>query len=444
MSTASPTMQHRAGSSRLLRLRRLALAALAAACAASPALARPASDAEPPARSLPFTLIARDLSAARVHVLGLTADGIHYVDEAGAERTAAASDIAALAPEDWIPAPGGQSADGGLAPFRGWAGVLILTDGQRLVGRPGTGAGDPDLVAWTHPRMGRLAVPLDRVARLSTGLGSGHPPTVESDGDDLVLLINGDHVRGLVESIGGDVAIATGPISAQADAAEAGTITIALDRVRDVILVNPPAEPAGTVFWFADGTVAAAGALKPGVQNGSPTITIRPEPDLGSREGLWGLHEVEAVSFDAGRVRGLAAFPAARYDRAPGSERRIVHPPRVLDRHRAGDAASAPLWAADIELPGPMVADWKLPEGAARLAGWAELPEENWTWGDCVVTINDATRELWRARLTADAPLARFDLDLTSSDLRIILSAGEHPIQDRVVLRRVLVGFEAR
>ncbi len=411
---------------------------------------RPPPPPGPPARSIPFTLIGRDLAAARIHVLSWTADGIRYVDEVGAERTAAAGDIAALVPDDWIPTPGGESPDSYFPPPRGWAGVLVLTDGQRLVGRPITNADglDPDHVAWNHPRMGQLAVPLDRVARLSTGLGSGQPPAVESDGDDLVLLINGDHIRGLVESIGAEVAIATGPISAQADAngggGGGGTLEIALDRVRDIILVNPPAAPEGTVLWFDDGTVAAAGALVPGAQNNSPTITIRPEADLGSREGLWGLHEVEAVTFDAARLRGLAAFPIARHDRAPGSDRRIVQPPRVLDRRRAGDAASAPLWAADIELPGPMVADWKLPEGAARLAGWAELPEESWTWGDCVVTINDATRELWRARLSADAPLARFDVDLTSTDLRIILTAGEHgPIQDRVILRRALVGFKA-
>lgn len=435
--------------SRSPALTRLAAAALAGAAAAAIGVpgalaAAPDRAGEQPVGSTPFTLIGADLSATPIHVLGWSGDQLRYLDASATERTVSTSTIVALAPPGWTPTPGVSIMPSESSPTRrGWSGVLELTDGQRLVGRPITDAdaAGADHVRWNHPRLGPLLVPIDRIASLFTGLGSGEPPEVESDGDDLLILVNGDHIRGLVETIGATVSIATGPITA--DAGAGGTTDVPLDRVREVILTNPPDAPTGTILWFDDGTVVAADAIDPRSRGTVPSLAIRPQSDLGSREGLWRLDDLEAVNFDPARLRALASVEIARHDRGPGSERRRIDAPVVLSNAGAGGGSASPLWADDIELPGPMLAEWELPGGAIRLAGWAELPVENWAWGDCVLVISDISgggRELWRTRLSADNPIARFDIELSSTDLRITLDAGEHgPIQDRVILRRPLI-----
>src|SRR6185295_1033713 len=83
-------------------------------------------------------------------------------------------------------------------------------------------------------------------------------------------------------------------------------------------------------------------------------------------------------------------------------------------------ASVPPLDAADIELPGPMLAEWSVPTGARRLAGWAELPRDCWTWGNCVIVLSlvrgdevgASGTELFREALSADSPVAEFNIDV--------------------------------
>lgn len=127
--------------------------------------------------------------------------------------------------------------------------------------------------------------------------------------------------------------------------------------------------------------------------------------------------------------------------------------PSPVNGQPADASVSPPLDAADIELPGPMLAEWAVPAGASRLAGWAELPRECWTWGHCVIVLSlipsdtaAAPIELFRHTLAVDSPIGEFNVELPRAasasaplTLRATLEAGERgPIQDRVLLRRVL------
>jgi hypothetical protein len=99
-----------------------------------------------------------------------------------------------------------------------------------------------------------------------------------------------------------------------------------------------------------------------------------------------------------------------------------------------------------------MLVEWELPAGAERVAGWAEMPRENWDWGDCVLVMGVSRAdgrfvEMARERINADKPVYEFNLDLGTvigiapQRFRAVIEPGEHgPIQDRVVLKRALVG----
>jgi len=440
------------------------LLAAAGLCAASATAAPPpplafaaaahAVAPEPP----PFTLIGPDLSARPVRIAGWSAAGLTVADETGLERELPRSRAAALAPISWSITDSKWAA---VAPMpqanfmaRRPAGVVELTDGQRFVGSPVAEDAGAEHLVWDHPQLGRLRLPLERIRRIDTGLSPrASAPAARAGDDDEVHLVNGDRVAGLIESIGESVVVSLGT------GRSAGRVEIPLDRVGSITLVNPPVEPSGTMVWLKDGSVIRAASLEAqsgsqgmggaGGGGGAPTlVAVGLEEDLGSERRNWPLDQIAAVNFDAAALRPLASLPIAAQGRAPGSTRRRIESVRVLPPEPADATATAPLGAADIEFPGPMMVDWTLPQGATRLAGWAELPEAFRAWGDCEVTIGivgpggGEAREVWRRRINADAPVARFDVPLSPGTVRFTIEPGERgPVQDRIVVRRALLAI---
>lgn len=316
--------------------------------------------------------------------------------------------------------------------------ALVTTDGQRLVGyvrEPGDGettkGGEGAALVLESAALGRIVLPLDLALELEfieRPAGASSP----SGADDTVILTNADRIDGFVESIGPTVIIR--PKGADADT------EIPLDRVGRILLSNPPKPSSGILLWLSDGSVVALdGALE------SDGQTLRSTLRLGKAPLSVPLTSVGALSLDAKLIRALASLTPASYRPAP--ERRWTRPPH------AGDARTAPLGAADIEIPGPMTVEWVLPAGVSRLAGTAELARSTRGWGDCELIIEDlgsgtpapAPQRLFSRRLTAQAPSARFDVALAptpSADhrLRVTVDPGQGgPIQDRVFLRRPLL-----
>ena len=95
-----------------------------------------------------------------------------------------------------------------------------------------------------------------------------------------------------------------------------------------------------------------------------------------------------------------------------------------------------------------MTVEWVLPAGADRLAGWLVLPESCRDWGACRVTLLFETTELFAQTLSASDSVVAFNVALPASlgklspqRLKVIVESGERgPVQDQVLLRRVIIG----
>ena len=153
------------------------------------------------------------------------------------------------------------------------------------------------------------------------------------------------------------------------------------------------------------------------------------------------LSRLAGVVPDPSRIIPLAALPIAAQQPADG---RLGAAPA----HALPDAG-APLAAADILLPGPMTVEWAIPSGATSIIGYAQMDDRSFAWGDCTVTVSIAhpgapERELAKSRLNATTPSLTISSDLgplkPGDVLRVRTDPGQRgPIQDRVVLRRMLL-----
>src|SRR5204862_3966505 len=166
----------------------------------------------------------------------------------------------------------------------------------------------------------------------TTGDGSHAPGS-----DDTVVLANGDRINGFVDSIGTTVVIRP--------KGEGADTEIPLERTRCILLSNRTAPAAGSLLWLTEGSVVA---LEGPPESDGQTLTSR----LRQTGAVFSvpLSAVSALALDAHQVRPLGALKPASFTPAP--ERRWSRPPRALD------AQSAPLGAADIEIPGPMSVEW--------------------------------------------------------------------------------------
>ncbi|MFN0010937.1 MAG: hypothetical protein ACKVS8_04750 [Phycisphaerales bacterium] len=415
------------------------------------------------AAQAPSVVVLDRALAARAGALLGVREGAYLVTDAQGQAVAlAAGEVLAIVEADWWnPEPGSSDVaapavgeGGGLmgGTDRSQRGVLELTDGTRLVGT--LAARDPenaDLVAWNHPALGRMVFALERVKRVDFGPeelmggagGAGGARSTRHADDqsalpeagDVVELANGDRLVGFVERLGNQIVVRAGSgASAQLSTPDAHV-------VRSVRLANPPARAAGLMVWLRGGNTLRVSDLQAG---GSDSARLVFEPAEGlSRNINVRLDQYRAIVPRAERVVALAGLAVAAQkaaaDRlAPGALR--VHT-------RTEDL----LGAADIELPGPMTAEWVLPAGARRLAGWLVMPAAAREWGDCVVRVSEVTgaggaettRVLREGRLNAEKPwmtLAQGLGGTAGARLRVEVESGERgPIQDRVVLRRMLI-----
>jgi len=327
---------------------------------------------------------------------------------------------------------------------------------------------------------------------------------------DQVWLVNGDRLSGFVERIGPVVTI---------DANGRGVDT-PIKQVAEIRLLNAPRAPKGTRIWMSGGNVIDAARLSADTAKGtvpradavrvelSPEVWKRAgdappketprkesEADGGKPPASPGKNEDEKVRTDAPsallsmnrilaivpHVESLVSLASLQVTRQWTADERPRFEPMRLSwfgspMGEQGEVASAPasvqpvvavapssptsvqppMGAADIELPGPMLVEWSLPASAARIAGWAELPRECWTWGDCTVVVSLASagdqssagsKELFRETLSSERATAEFNLLIDATTLNArervlrveVLPGDRGPIQDRVLLRRVLL-----
>jgi hypothetical protein len=317
--------------------------------------------------------------------------------------------------------------------------VATLTDAQRVVGSIGDSSSwsSPESLPWKSPLLGPMQLNLERVRLLELSRGEGAARS--SDPElirDRVVLRNDDVLEGFVEVMSDDERRLLG-LRVESDGRER---RVALSRVVRIELSNAPAPIKGQRAWLEDGTTLACSSLRMSA-GGQAELTWNDTPVGVASESI------SAYAPACERVRGLASCRIVSTE--PASGRRWTREPVLL-----GDPAAA-LGARDVLLSGPMSATWELDAGSVRVGGRVELPAGDRVWGDCEVVIEDAgsdgasapRRELWRTRLHSAEPSASFIIELpplteapTPRLLRVRVDEGERgPVQDRVVLRRVLV-----
>lgn len=306
------------------------------------------------------------------------------------------------------------------------SGLLHLTDNQRYTGdlAPPASGDSEDLLAWRHADFGQLAFPFEQVSRFTRPAAppAALPSESQPPSQDLLLLANGDLLRGFLAGLSGPARFET----------DAGPIDIELPLVVGAALANPPAPAEGLRVWLADGSVVRAIALELDPRR-RLNITLS-----DGQHAAFDWESVRAVLFDAARLVPLAAAPIRSQE--PVGDRRFAAP---VERALPGDSAAR--WPAfdawNLIAPGPMAIEFDLPAGAARLATRIELTDSRSPWGDCDVIFHIDGREVLRRHLSAADPASPVNLDLSgATTLRLVIEPGAYgPIRDSVTLHQPLI-----
>ncbi len=374
----------------------------------------PAATAQP-ARPFDRVLLDDSLRPSVIRLISVSGETIVYEDERGRRRQATVGGFVGLLPPlpaDPAPArPATAPADPAAPP-----GVLELTDGQRFPGVPAPTGGGDDSLEWDHPIFGRVAVPLDSIARVAVRRDGER--ALRDPANDQLILINGDRLVGFIERLGDPIEIEIA----------GDTVEIPFDRLLEASLANPAEPMSGLVIWLEDGTVAVVASLE--TRTDETVSVLLP----GGQSAVMPLSGVRAIAFDAGRLVPLASVPIT--GQTPIGVRGVFDRARTIS---PGDTAGD-LGAPDIELPGPMRVTWVLPAGSVRLAAVAELPLEAHPWGDFELVISQSGVELTRERINLDRPRVEISLAVRAGEIAISIEPGAFgPISDRLVLRRPII-----
>jgi hypothetical protein len=366
----------------------------------------------------------------------------------------------AIAPDGWIIVdPADLTTSGRTTPVsraNTSAPWIELVDGQRLIGNlliP-TDADDGQTIRWTHPRLGAQQFALDRVRRLWQGPPELLPTLAQRSSSaradsDSVILRNGDRLSCYVESFGSQLTLMPEPAPG---APKAEPFSVPAEQVAFLELGNPPAPRRGILLYLADGGVIAAPRLEVDAAAGRITLAMPEAPVNGEAApgGSLDFADLRALALESSRLTALSSLPIASHQ--PIGDRRIAPPPQISP---ITPGLPSPLDADDILLEGPIQADWELPGGAARLAGWITLEPPAMAWGDCIVTVSvvgpgtgdSAANVLARQRINAAKPIMPLNVPLAPSEershLRITVEAGENgPVLDHIRLRRMLLTLQ--
>ncbi|BAM02698.1 serine/threonine-protein kinase [Phycisphaera mikurensis] len=331
-----------------------------------------------PARAAPLAaeLLTPDLERRAVGVLSVAGGRLRAVD---GDRNATDSSLRGVVrlsfggvEGDPDAPPAGPLPDAGRRPL---AGHLILTDGQVLAGRPAAEAGGGESLAWAHPRLGRVVVPLGRVASVSLGPeaegaapGRPRPPSA-----DRLRLANGDALVGF--------AVSTDAAGVAFEPEGGAAATVPWAAVAGLRLANPAAgPPAGDLVELADGSRFAASARFDGavwtladpLPGLSPPVAalqdVEPAAVVALEPGASGLRRLGLGGVTVDEPEPAVAFGVPFPARSDGGVLRLHAPTRVVlsapgvgvRRARvrlALDpvAAASPLAALEADLGGPPV-----------------------------------------------------------------------------------------
>lgn len=295
-------------------------------------------------------------------------------------------------------------------------GLLVLADGQRFPGAPIPESGeDEDVLSWNHRWLGRLDVSLDDVRSVHFRPGARIP----SDGSgDVVILGNGDRLDGLIVSLN-DPLVIEQDLDGQRELVEVPRANVAAVR-----LVSVAKTPSGRRVWMDDGTVLDVSSIQVGDDG---FVRLRSKwHSAADKPVVLRLADLDSILLDAERLLPLAAITPSRVQ-GPAT-RYLVPDPLVLE-------PDASLQVSPIEIRGPLVARYTLPDRCRRFAAEAYIPIGAQTWADFELIIRSDDEEVFRARINADNPYVAINVPLSGTEMTIELTEGANgPIQDRLIL----------
>jgi len=367
----------------------------------------------------PAELLTPDLRAEPVHLIGIGDGRVIYFDQDRVQQTRPL--------DQFVQARHIGGAD--RPPSAAAADTFIeTTDGQLLLGKPAGANKAGSAVYWTHPVLGKVAVPLTRVTRVRFA----DQPLPQPGDTDTVVLANGDHLQGFVEAVEAKRVLITPDGAAEA-------IELPRDRVAGLALANPRTEAGAGLnrLVLADGTRVWAGDL---VWTADALRFELPAQEADGKPRtvkLDGQHVVRIDLASAGfALRELAAAPVQVT--AGGLALGVPFPPRVV--------------SGDPVLHAPVTVAYRLPDGAQRLRATAvldlppSLPEDRRALAHCELVVHHGPGQSAIFTLSPDAPSAEVNLPITGQTLSIGVREGDFgPILDRVRLLDavVLVAGEA-
>jgi len=294
------------------------------------------------------------------------------------------------------------SADGfGMLASPG-AAVLVLPDGQRLVGALDADGGKP---VWVSPWVAPRAIELDGIRGLVMPGGTLQAATDE----DVVELRNGDRMTGIVASIApGKVTVERG----SGDAAE--RFEVAMQDVRSISLVGTDAPWRGVRAWLVDGSVIDAPDAEwlggdnlrfPGLAGAKLPMMTVPR------------RSVAAIQRGPGAARALASMvPVAAHPEGTPEDRRREHLP--LPRAEEGT------WSLDappLEIEGPVVLRYDGAPQASRLTMVVQRPAPARAAGTPEIVVRSGGREVVRERLGPDRATVELRAELGPGAFEIAL-----------------------
>ena len=295
-------------------------------------------------------------------------------------------------------------------------GVLVMADGQRMVGDLQVGIGSP---AWSMSWRGPVPLTVDGVRALV--LDGGDPPAAAEL--DRVFLRNGDEATGIVSAIT-DAGIELEQGSGDGRAKR----TISFESVRAVSFVAPPAQRAGVRAWLDDGSVVDGTSLS-WRTDGSVALALAGTDPVELPDGA-----VAAVQRAPGVAVPLAALVPAASEPEEGRGMRLTVPMPAI----------APgTWALDappVEIEGPVALSYPAAGGARRLVATAVRPRRASAAGTVDVVIRAVGRELLRHRFAPGDLRLDVRVDLPDGPFEILLLPADGSfVGDVVVLERALL-----
>lgn len=384
-----------------------------------------------------FVITGPELKPQRVTVSAMTEQGITYYGEDRTLNTAATTSFLQ------VRRPGEEP----INPLMGRPDMvsIALVDGQRIVGnwvapKPAD-EGDADgeaaeveQLTVRHPMLGPLTVSLDDVSQVAFGETLDHD---DSPTQDQITLSNGDVLSGFLLGVVGDA------IELQIKGSKK-PVSLPRTRVTRVRLANPVSQrrQPGHLVHLADGSrlrceafslasdavkgdrielsaLRVLGKAKRGSKFNMPVAQLR-QIDINSDLGrLVALSEVPMKLVAGGEVFGLPMLPT--------------------------------LTAERLRLQAPVTVQFRLPIGAARVSGAAELsvgvepgrvppPGSPGAWANCVLELSVDGKAVVKQRLDAQRSEVTINQPVTGRTLLIQLADDANgPVMDRVDLRDVVV-----